>query len=324
MRADQRLVDWQVASTDPNAAALPADLDPGLSWVAAPCPGTAAEAWRAAGLWTDDDDVDFDAFDWWFRTELTGDPDHPTVLQFDGIATIADVWLDGRHVLHSENMFVAHEVEVPAGATHELIVVCRSLNTWLATRRPRGRWKTRLVAQQQLRWARTTLLGRMPSWLPKAAPVGLWREVRVTASVPRLDHVHLATRADGTTGTLDLAADGGPSTVPTSGRLAVGDAVRPLEIRVVDGRWSVRGAVTLDDAALWWPGTHGEPALHVASVELDFADGTTVAVPLGSVGFRSIDVDIGNGGFSISVNGVPIFCRGACWVPIDPVALTAS
>ncbi|MCU1400878.1 MAG: beta-mannosidase, partial [Acidimicrobiales bacterium] len=42
------------------------------------------------------------------------------------------------------------------------------------------------------------------------------------------------------------------------------------------------------------------------------------------VGFRSIDVDIGNGGFSISVNGVPIFCRGACWVPIDPVALTAS
>ncbi|MCU1367474.1 MAG: beta-mannosidase, partial [Ilumatobacteraceae bacterium] len=303
---------------------VPAELDAELTWVAAPCPGTAAGAWRAAGLWTDDDDVDFDAFDWWFRTGLRGDADQPTVVHFDGIATIADVWLDGQHVLHSENMFVAHEIAVPAGEIHELVVVCRSLNTWLATRRPRGRWKTRLVAQQQLRWARTTLLGRMPSWLPRAAPVGLWREVRVAAPAPRLDRVRLATRVDGTAGTLDLVADGGSLAVPTSARLILGNTVGPLEIRVVDGSWSVRGSVTLDEPALWWPATHGEPALHAALVDLDFADGSNVAVPLGSVGFRSIEVDTSDGGLAISVNGVAVFCRGACWVPIDPVTLSAS
>ena len=324
MRADQRLVDWQVTSTEPGAAAVPAELDPALTWVAALCPGTAASAWRDAGRWTDDAEVDFDAFDWWFRTELQGDPDHPSAVHFGGIATIADVWVDGEHVLHSENMFVAHEISVPAGPTHELIVVCRSLNAWLATRRPRGRWKTRLVTQQQLRWARTTSLGRMPSWLPHAAPVGLWREVRVAASGPRLDRICVSTRLDGTRGTVDIVADGGSADVPTSARLIVGSAVRPLDIDAVDGRWSIHGSVTLDRPELWWPATHGEPALHAASVEMSLADGSTLVVQVGSLGFRSIVLDTADGGVAISVNGVPIFCRGACWMPIDPVALSAT
>ena len=34
-----------------------------------------------------------------------------------------------------------------------------------------------MVKQQQLRWVRTTLLGRTPGWSPPAAPVGPWRAV---------------------------------------------------------------------------------------------------------------------------------------------------
>ncbi len=44
---------------------------------------------------------------------------------------------------------------------------------------------------------------------------------------------------------------------------------------------------------------------------------------LGNVGFRTVEVDRQDGGFSISVNGVQIFCRGAFWMPPDVVTLHA-
>ena len=45
------------------------------------------------------------------------------VLQLEGLATIADVWVNGRHVLHSQNMFRAYEVETgPLEGDNELLV----------------------------------------------------------------------------------------------------------------------------------------------------------------------------------------------------------
>src|SRR5262245_56402877 len=78
-------------------------------------------------------------------------------------------------------MFVAHEIAIEPAASgdNELVIRCRALGAHLAARRPRPRWKVPMLEQQQLRWARTTLLGRTPGWSPPAAAVGPWREVRI-------------------------------------------------------------------------------------------------------------------------------------------------
>jgi beta-mannosidase len=47
-------------------------------------------------------------------------------------------------------------------------------------------------------------------------------------------------------------------------------------------------------------------------------------ISLGSIGFRTITLNTDNDDFKLSVNGIPIFCRGACWTPIDPVTLVAE
>ena len=41
------------------------------------------------------------------------------------------------------------------------------------------------------------------------------------------------------------------------------------------------------------------------------------------MGFRTVSVDRTDDAFSVSVNGVPVFCRGGCWYPVDPVSLNA-
>lgn len=321
------LSDWQVASSSPGSIEGPADLTAVLEWIPAPCPGTAASALRVAGRWSaDGPEVDFDASDWWFRASFDVHAGRPAVVRFGGIATIADVWLDGAHVLHSENMFVAHELAVAAGGTHDLVVVCRSLDTWLAERRPRGSWKTRLVAQQQLRWARTTLLGRMPTWPPRAAPVGLWRPVEIIGTaVARPLEVRAEARLADDRGVVNVVGRWAAGHCIAGAVVRVGDVESTLAVENdADGGCTVRGSAHVVDPALWWPRTHGEPTLHVVEIELVLTDGCRLAVAAGSVGFRTVIADRTDDGFRISVNDVPIFCRGACWVPIDPVALSVS
>ena len=186
---------WEWASTpagDPEPAAP--------QWQ--PCPPdvaatTVAAQRRDAGSWSPERPGDIDAEDHWFAatirpigpigpigaaaTSTTTTPRTTTTLHFGGLATIADVWLDGELIVQSTSMFATHDVDVTGRLRDgsRLLVRCSSLTAWLSsTRRPRPRWKTRLVENQNLRWVRTALFGRIASWGPVAPAVGPWRPVR--------------------------------------------------------------------------------------------------------------------------------------------------
>src|SRR5262249_8251170 len=145
---------WECLATGAGLVDDPAQLAeaPG-EWMRATVPGTVAGALREAGA-TDEVARDLDAVDWWFRTKFdspAGMPD--ALLTIGGLATLGDVWCNGEHVAQTENMFVAHECAVPVRAgENEVVLRCRSLTTAMQARRPRPRWKTFLVANQQLRW----------------------------------------------------------------------------------------------------------------------------------------------------------------------------
>ena len=142
---------WELCSTEPGAAASPAALamlDP--AWIPAVVPGTVAESMRRARGLDLDRAPDFDEQDWWYRCLIDLEPNAAgslTTLRFDGLATLAEVWLDGRLVLESNDMFVSHEVDVSAasGGRVALVMRFRALAAALAAQRPRPRWRTKLV-----------------------------------------------------------------------------------------------------------------------------------------------------------------------------------
>jgi len=162
---------WQFASTLPGACPDPSQLA-GLAWREAEVPGTVASALGEAAS-----GVEIDAHDWWFRTEFASSEAGPAWLRFEGLATLATVWLNGQPILESKNMFVPSRVPVSLAARNTLVIRFASLAAALAMKRPRPKWKTALVREQNLRWFRTTLLGRMPGWNPSLPPVGPWREI---------------------------------------------------------------------------------------------------------------------------------------------------
>ncbi len=298
------------------------------SWVPTTVPGTAAATLRGRGLWQwgDDDHDLLDGSDWWYRCFFDA-PDGEGAggtweLELGGLATVADVWLNGEHLLHSENMWLAHSVPVARlGPTNALVIRCAALDPLLATRRSRPRWRSLVLRSQNLRWFRTTLLGRMPGWAPSGAPVGPWRPVRLSrtdAAVSVREH-QLGTRVEGADGVLDvrLVLDG--VAVGTETEVSLGDRSEAVVVLDVDGAAVVEAQLRLPGVERWWPHTHGGQACHRVALTV----GTSV-VEVAAVGFRTVEVDRHGGGFVVSVNGEQIFCRGANWSPPDAVSLAAG
>ncbi len=323
---------WEMAASSPGAIASPEDVPAArLDWCAATVPCTAASALRAAGRWSLDDHVNFDANDWWWRRSLRPKGDGARtvrVLRFGGLATLAEVWLNGKLILRADDMFTEYEVDVSAWlrADNEIVVCCRSLEAALRARRPRPRWRTRIVEAQQLRWFRTSLLGRIPAWSPPVAPVGPWRpivlEERTELSVVRADvRAHL----DGDDGVIELKVEinavQGRAPDRVSAHLA-GRTTALTSTTLQDGRIVAEGKARFENVERWWPHTHGAPVRYPIHLVASLGQ-RDLRIDLGSASFRTLELDRSAEGFSLRVNGVDVFCRGACWTPLDAAALTA-
>jgi beta-mannosidase len=315
---------WRCATT-PAGAVSDASGVSAAAWITAQVPGTAAGALRAAGQWDWHVPHAFDGEDWWWRTSF--DADGAMTLGFDGLATLADVWLDGAHVLTSSSMWQAHELPVSlAPGMHELVIRCRALLPELAMKRARPRWRVPMLEHQQLRWVRTTLLGRTPGWSPPCPAVGPWRGVWLARrAAVRVEDVKLTARVDGDDGVVELDVElagiaGGALLIERDGVTVTAALTKADE----PGRWHARAIVP--HAVRWWPHTHGEPARYTARIAVSTGGGkeAPTTIELGALGFRTIELDASDDGFTLRVNGVRVFCRGACWTPLDVVTLGAT
>jgi beta-mannosidase len=305
---------WELLVTPAGACAGPGDLASDGAWIPAEVPGTAASALRAAGRWSEDAPTPIHDQDIWYSTRFPGQGRER--LRFEGLATLTEIWLDGVLVRTTDSMFRSFAVEVDLTERSVLTLCFRSLAAGLARPHKRGRWRPRLATPGSLRGIRTSLLGFMPGWSPVIDLVGPYRPVTREAAGEGPVKADLRTRLDGTTGYLFARlhlprVDDSEGTIRCDGReaslLRVGAGVYEAELH-------------LPDIAPWWPHTHGEPRLHA----LDARVGGR-RLDLGRVGFRSITLTRPfEEGLGLAVNGVPVFCRGACWTPADLVELSGD
>ena len=309
---------WRMVLTPAGQCATPADAARLDGFLAATVPGTVAGALETAGRFDRAAPIPLQDRDAWYFLDFPVTEQGAFTLRFEGLATVADVYLDDAAILSCESMFEAHDVEVQLFGGERLAIHFRALTPFLEAAGPRARWRPQMMDMQGLRLQRTTLLGHMPGWCPSVQAVGPWRPIRLLPKVEgRIDDLQIrSTLSQDGVGFLSvsLRIDGEPaaSTLGCAGQHAAMQ-------RDGEGRWHAQ--LDLPGIAPWWPHSHGAPILHDISLTVD-----GVAKTLGRTGFRRIAIDRGADGsdFSLSVNGVPVFCRGAVWTSADVVRLSGE
>ena len=271
-----------------------------------------------------------DGQDWWYRCRFAASPrpDAPDgwVLELEGLATLADVWLNGRHA--------SRRVDVRRAATARSML--RRRRTSCASGSPRSprslrsaarpRWKTKGSCSQNLRWIRTTLLGASPGWAVVPAPVGPWRpfvsapvRTRRDRVAPGPGHVPADGPGEPAPGTVAVAArgdrpGGAPAPAPAVAEVAVAGRTARWTCRHADGVVRVSGEVAAGRRRPVVAPHPRRPAAYPVQVTVA---GQVRACPACGLPHRRGGTD--RRGFSLVVNGVPVFCRGAGWYPPDPV-----
>jgi hypothetical protein len=143
---EQRLSEgWTLTLTDADAFATPADMPRGLESIPAPVPGTVAEALEASGQFDRTNPRPLNGFDAWYRLVLISENSGKAVLRFDGLATFAEIYLNGHLIAVSQSMYEAYEVPVDLTGSDELAICFRALAPRLEASGPRARWRPQIA-----------------------------------------------------------------------------------------------------------------------------------------------------------------------------------
>ena len=318
--ADERPLEsgWTLFVTEAGRYAGPEEIHRAAARIPAPVPGTVASALAAAGRFDPEKPQPLHDKDAWYFRSLEGEPAGPVILRFAGLATIAEIYVNGELRLATHSMYEAHDLALDLTGHDEITVCFRALAPHLDKRGPRARWRPQMIDHQGLRLIRTTPLGHMPGWCPEIHPVGPWRPISL---IRRGKHAlsRLTIRTN-----LDLDGTGRLSvSFVLEGEakdLRLSCAGRDCRLRL-DGHGTWTAELAIPAIAPWWPRTHGEPAVHDAWLTIDGQPHS-----LGLVGFRRIEIDRGTDGrgFGLVVNGEPVFCRGAVWTNADILRLPGA
>lgn len=287
--------------------------------------------------------------EWWYSRsfEMPEDAQGPFDLVFEGLDTLATVWVNGTEVGRAKNMLIAHRFDVTGalrlGASNRVDVRLGSVMQY-ARRQSYDASCTGAEGRDELLHVRKA--PHTGGWdiMCRALSAGIWRPVRlVSRPADAIERIYYWTaHADATGAVLG---------VQFQFRTAV-DVLDGFSVRfhgvcgdhTFDYEWPVefisgQCRITVPGARLWWPKGYGDANLYTVTATL-CKDGQAVAGRVDRIGLRLLELDRtekagphwmpgpkNNGRydeepeadahFLFRVNGVRIQVRGSNWVPLD-------
>lgn len=267
---------------------------------------------------------------WYCRTfPYHGTQDENIYLRFEGIDTVAEIYLNGKLLQKVSNMFLTYEIPVSGLLKEENDLVVHIIPAVIAARD----YEVPVSANALLYNYESLYIRKAASmygWdiTPRIVSAGIWKPVYLIEKKPdRIDDIFLYPLSVSESSaelalyyslTVDRDFLRG-YTIRVTG--VCGDSTFSAEREILHTSQQMR--VYVDKPRLWWPKNAGEPNLYAVTVALLYA-GEVVDTYTLRTGIRSVslartsttDAD-GNGDFCFVINGKRIFAMGTNWVPLD-------
>ncbi|HVM72001.1 MAG TPA: glycoside hydrolase family 2 protein [Anaerolineales bacterium] len=275
--------------------------------------------------------------DWEYHREFQADApllaEDRVELVCAGLDTLAMVTLNDRQLGQAENMFRTYrwnvkELLVPGNNT--LSIVFRSPTAFIHSRQQARKLPS--IMNPGMAFIRKVQSHFGWDWGPRLPVSGIWREIELVGfSTARLGDVHLRQSHENGQVTLIVHADverwnAGDLTLRFTLQGPEG-VVQQVETTAAQGASQATASLHVDSPQLWWPNGLGAQPLYHAEVELTAAD-RVLDRRAYQVGLRQLELrqepDAAGRTFTFVVNGVPVFAKGADWIPADsfPTRLT--
>lgn len=244
-------------------------------------------------------------------------------LNFKGLDTLADIYLNGRYIASHNDMYIPLRTEVTGAIKEEniLLVHFHSPHEYLKHHTCPAVESGKIPKYKLLR----KTIHDFQDFLgpkPYLTNIGIFDDVLLEIA-DESEIVYADIRADinedYSKGILKISVDGLGYTENGMLKFTVlgpdGEVCNESAIHFQSnnsGKWSHEAELTVNEPALWWPRSHGDQPLYRIRVELFDGNALTDNVEK-TVGFRKIEMDAP---FDFRINGKPVKLWGANLAPI--------
>jgi len=283
-----------------------------------------------------------DKEDWEYKTQFNVSAEtfskSNIILDFKGLDTYADVYLNDSCILKANNMFREWQVDVKGlvkQGENELRVYLHSpikvdIPKFDAIHYPieagNDQSENGGIFDKKLSvFARKAGYHYGWDWGPRLVTSGIWRPIYVVAwNDARIENVHYiqesvtARRANVKVRTEVIADNAGEAVL----EISYDGLRRPIskKVNLTKGLNVIEQDVVVNNPKLWWSNGLGEAHLYTFTTSVKL-DGNTADSQCTDIGLRSIrvvrDKDEAGHTFYFELNGVPVFSKGANYIPQD-------
>ena len=265
--------------------------------------------------------------DYEYKTEFAADKallkSDAVLLRFEGIDTLADVFLNGEKLGHTENMHRTFEFEVKdllKEEGNELRVLLHSPTRFIKEEYKHNVADGSEEAMVGFANLRKTHCMFGWDWGPRLPDAGLWRPVKLLGiEKARVDSVYVTQKHEDGKVTLHFDVDAD---------VYDREALMGYTVLITDpdGKETLcKGSpeeIVIERPQLWWPNGFGAQPLYTVEVRL-YAGGKQVDAWKKRIGLRTltmhIEKDAYGESFAHEVNGVQVFAMGADYIPEDSI-----
>jgi beta-mannosidase len=251
--------------------------------------------------------------------------DKPSVeLVCHGLDTLATVELNGHTLGSTNNMFRVWSFDIKHHArrgTNRLSIRFDPLKAYVEKQRAAYKAKFGIDLHNERSWVRKGPYMWGWDWCRPILTQGIWKKIEVIGYDARITDVgvlqshqpdgsvqleiHTATAGRTQGHALEVqVALAGETAATATGNTGNGETVLHTKIAKPE---------------LWWPNGMGNQPLYAVTVQLKDSHGKVVDAATRRIGLRTVEVvpPSGDKALHVKVNGVPVFAKGADWIPAD-------